>query len=152
MQNQKFKKKNLLLVIILYLGTSGLYGIYWAIKNGYLASNLEGKKCLQCRLLVMLIVMLIVIIISSITYIATHDASHTAMNIMNFLFVIALVFTFFIYLVAAMVSANIARVISSYQISDLKCSPVKAFVLTYVGFASALYLQYNINRIPKVKV
>ena len=142
----EFKKRNLGLVILLYLATGGLYGFYWIAKSGYAMNSADVRP--RSAVLTSIMLGIFVVFAFTVGY-AIRSVVTTSQHALQFeqIFAFAAFNVVLLYLLAAILSARIAtRIRARSSRRDGVCSPVTAVVLTIVGFMSAIYLQYHINK------
>ncbi len=146
-----FKRRRLGLVIFLYLITGGLYGVYWIVRNGFAmyAADTRRRTAILPSVLLGTIVLFMSMVILAMRSVATNEVLQSAPQDFERFFLAAAFAAALIYLLAAVVSARIAKLICTYAGNRLGgvCSPVTAILLTFLGFTSAMYLQYHINRV-----
>jgi len=139
------KKRNLLLVIVLYLITGGLYGIYWTAKTGFASNSKRAQH--QTSILPILFIAVFMVLMSTVFVVVMNlQASQPTMRHSGVLLLIAAFAVVLTYVLAAALSVRIARVIQGCGSGP--CSTALAVALTFAGFTNAIYLQHCINRLP----
>jgi hypothetical protein len=146
----EFGKQTLWLVVLLYLATGGSYGVYWIARNGYVVNAPGARR--SATILTSLMLGALCVTVLAVGYAMRMVALHKGPGLVPHfgeVFALGGVSTILMYIFAAIVSGLIAARIRacSMQQSGQACSPTTAVVLTVLGFTSAIYLQYHINRL-----
>lgn len=81
--------------------------------------------------------------------VVAREITHPVPSQIGVMLIIVALSAALIYLLAATISARIANAVRSAVATETHrtCSSLIAFLLTFLGFISALYLQYHINRL-----
>lgn len=155
-QIKKFSKRSITSVVVLYIATAGIYGVYLTILQEFTVYKLTGKlrDALIAIVLSISTVLFIVQIIYGISYFSLHDSRTDISRTIGSIFLFAAVTITLVYFVGTLASIRIAGTVRELQmqmnyepkVSKL-CSEKKAAFWTLASFLSSIYLQYHMNQI-----
>lgn len=131
------KHASLSLVVVAHILSSGLYGLYWIMSRGHCVYFSQGNRASKVFYWVVVFV-----ILAHFTFLFGAPAVWPVDQIsFNTVFLSTIVMTALVAIIAARIAKQIGPVDADDTIS---ISVVVA--LTLLGFTSALYLQYWVNK------
>lgn len=141
-----FERRRVAFVVIMYIFTGGLYGIYLIANHGFAASQIDPHRGLRMlsRMLTVTVIVFCLTATVGLALVSSYEDPEPAAKTAKLLFLGAFGAAISTYVLAAMISSRVARVIRDSR--STACSPSAASFLAFVGFSGSIYLQYKINR------
>lgn len=138
------KRRNILLVLLLWATTGGIYSIYWLYKVGVDSYRANESNRLK-RMIPVAIVVLILMQVTSVVFVLGIGIEELKGAFIWF-FIFAFVCALLVYSLSFVLVHDVAKALCNAAGNERLCSPKLAVILTLFGFASIVYLQASINK------
>lgn len=137
------KQRNLLLTSLMCALTGGIYAVCWVYICG---ADYYGKNACKHKRFIPTIMVLSVLILMTLVLFVLVVGVEGLTNAFVWIFLAGLVCALVSYASAFIIVIDVARGVCRVSGRKVVCSQITAGLLTFLGFASVIYLQSGINK------